>query len=51
MNLAASTIASIYKQRWQIELFFKAVKQNLKIKTFAGTSAVKEVKPSMFTFS
>jgi len=35
---AASTIADIYKQRWQIELFFKAVKQNLKIKTFWGTS-------------
>ena len=35
---AASTIADIYKQRWQIELFFKAMKQNLKIKTFWGTS-------------
>lgn len=39
MKLAASTIAAIYKQRWQIELFFKAIKQNLKIKTFVGTSA------------
>lgn len=39
MKLAAATIASIYKQRWQIELFFKAIKQNLKIKTFVGTSA------------
>jgi len=38
MNLAASTIASIYKDRWQIELFFKALKQNLRIKTFVGTS-------------
>jgi hypothetical protein len=37
--LAASTIAAIYKERWQIELFFKALKQNLKIKTFVGTSA------------
>jgi hypothetical protein len=37
-NLAASTIAAIYKDRWQIELFFKALKQNLKIKTFLGTS-------------
>jgi hypothetical protein len=37
--LAASTIAAIYKDRWQIELFFKALKQNLKIKTFVGTSA------------
>ena len=39
MKLAADTIAAIYKQRWQIELFFKAIKQNLKIKTFVGTSA------------
>jgi len=37
--LAASTIAAIYKQRWQIELFFKWIKQNLKIKTFLGTSS------------
>lgn len=34
----ASTIAAIYKDRWQIELFFKALKQNLKVKTFVGTS-------------
>ena len=39
MKLIADTITSIYKQRWQIELFFKAIKQNLKIKTFVGTSA------------
>jgi hypothetical protein len=39
MNLGASTIAAIYKDRWQIEIFFKALKQNLKIKTFVGTSA------------
>jgi len=38
-RLAASTIAAIYKQRWQIELFFKLLKQQLKIKTFVGTSA------------
>jgi len=38
MKLAASTIAAIYKDRWQIELFFKAIKQNLHIKTFVGTS-------------
>lgn len=38
-DLGATTIAAIYKQRWQIELFFKALKQNLKIKTFVGTSA------------
>jgi IS4 transposase len=38
MKLAARTIAAIYKERWQIELFFKALKQNLKIKTFVGTT-------------
>jgi hypothetical protein len=37
-KLAASTIAAIYKERWQIELFFKAIKQNLKVKTFLGTN-------------
>ncbi|MBM4043459.1 MAG: IS4 family transposase [Planctomycetes bacterium] len=37
-HLAASTVAAIYKERWQIELFFKALKQNLKVKTFVGTS-------------
>ena len=36
--LSAKTITDIYKQRWQIELFFKWIKQNLKIKTFMGTS-------------
>lgn len=39
VDLSAETIAEIYRQRWQIELFFKALKQNLKIKTFVGTSA------------
>lgn len=39
LHLSAKTIAAIYKQRWQIELFFKALKQNLRIKTFVGTSA------------
>jgi IS4 transposase len=34
----ATTIAAIYKDRWQIELFFKALKQNLKVKTFVGTT-------------
>lgn len=34
-HLAAATIAAIYKDRWQVELFFKAIKQNLKIKAFA----------------
>jgi len=37
-KLAASTIAAIYKDRWQIELFFKAIKQSLRIQTFIGTS-------------
>lgn len=37
-ELSASTIAAIYKDRWQVELFFKAIKQNLKIKAFVGTS-------------
>ena len=36
--LAVSTIADIYKARWQIELFFKWIKQNLKVKSFLGTS-------------
>jgi FOG: Transposase and inactivated derivatives len=35
---SASTIAAIYKQRWQVELFFKWIKQNLKIRSFIGTS-------------
>ena len=38
LHLAASTIAAIYKDRWEIELFFKTLKQNLKIKSFVGTS-------------
>ena len=37
-KLAANTIADIYKARWQVELFFKWIKQNLKIKSFIGTS-------------
>lgn len=37
-GLAATTIAAIYKDRWAVELFFKALKQNLKIKTFVGTT-------------
>jgi len=39
LKLAATTISAIYKDRWQIELFFKALKQNMKIKTFVGTTA------------
>ena len=34
----ANTVSELYKKRWQIELFFKAIKQNLQIKTFVGTS-------------
>lgn len=37
-KFAASTISAIYRDRWEIELFFKALKQNLKVKTFVGTS-------------
>ena len=37
-NWSAQTIADIYKQRWQVELFFKWIKQNLKIKSFLGNS-------------
>ncbi len=37
-TLSAATIAAIYKDRWQVELFFKAIKQNLKIKAFVGLS-------------
>lgn len=37
-SLPAITIAESYKQRWQVELFFKWIKQNLRIKTFYGTS-------------
>lgn len=39
LTLGASTVARIYRDRWQIELFFKALKQNLRVKTFVGTSA------------
>ena len=38
LTLGATTISQIYKDRWQIELFFKAIKQNLHIKTFVSTS-------------
>ncbi len=39
LELAAATIAAVYKERWQIELFFRALKQSLRVKTFVGTSA------------
>ena len=38
-GLAAATLAAVYKERWQIELFFRALKQSLRVKTFVGTSA------------
>ncbi len=38
LAFGSTTIAAIYKDRWQIEIFFKALKQHLKIKTFIGTS-------------
>lgn len=38
LTLAASTIGAIYRDRWKIELFFKAIKQSLRIKSFIGTS-------------
>lgn len=38
LQFGATTISSIYKDRWQIEVFFKALKQNLKVKSFVGTT-------------
>lgn len=38
LDFGSTTIAAIYKDRWEIELFFKALKQNLKVKSFVGTS-------------
>jgi hypothetical protein len=38
LEFGATTISTIYRDRWKIELFFKALKQNLKVKTFIGTS-------------
>ena len=39
LSFGATTVAAIYRDRWQIELFFKALKQSLRVKTFVGTSA------------
>ena len=39
LELGATTIAKIYKDRWQIEIFFKCLKQLARVKTFVGTSA------------
>lgn len=38
LSFGSSTLAAIYKDRWEIELFFKVIKQHLKVKTFVGTS-------------
>ena len=38
LHFGATTIGQIYRDRWEIELFFKVLKQHLKIKTFVGTS-------------
>ena len=38
MKWAPTTVAAVYKDRWQIEIFFKTMKQSLKIKSFLGTS-------------
>jgi len=38
LKISAQTVADLYKERWQIELFFKWIKQNLKVKSFLGTS-------------
>ena len=39
LKFGATTIARIYQERWQIELFFKSLKQLMRVKTFVGTSA------------
>jgi putative transposase len=39
MDLATQTICDLYKSRWKVELFFKTLKQNLKVKKFLGTSS------------
>lgn len=38
LAFGSTTIAAIYKDRWEIELFFKALKSNLRVKSFVGTS-------------
>lgn len=48
LGFGPTTVAAIYKDRWQVELFFKALKQNLHIKTFVGVSA-NAVRTQLFT--
>ncbi|KUL26270.1 hypothetical protein ASB62_06420 [Chlorobium limicola] len=53
MMLAASAIAAVYKSRWQIELFFRRIRQNLKIKSFHGTSrnaVLTQIRVTMYYF-
>ena len=38
LDIPAATVAALYKERWQVELFFKWIKQHLKVKSFVGTS-------------
>lgn len=38
LDFGATTLSAIYRDRWKVELFFKALKQNLKVKTFVGTT-------------
>ena len=38
LRLAAKTFANIYKERWQVDIFFGCIKQNLKVKAFIGNS-------------
>jgi hypothetical protein len=39
LGLGPTTVARLYRERWQVEVFFRALKQNLRLKTFVGTSA------------
>jgi IS4 transposase len=39
LGLGPTTLARLYRERWQVEVFFRALKQNLRLKTFVGTSA------------
>ncbi|MEN6604597.1 MAG: transposase [Bryobacteraceae bacterium] len=39
LKLSAVTLAAVYRDRWQVELFFRTLKQSLRVKTFVGTSA------------
>jgi len=48
LDFGATTVAAIYKDRWQVKLFFKALKQNLRVKTFVGVSA-NAVRTQLFT--